>query len=87
MSAEIINGLTGLTDQQVLDGISRGDIHPNSRTVAQHRGLSPQEIFRHLPEARFAVGALFAISDEKLIKLERIQAKISARFKLQKTQA
>lgn len=67
---QVVNLLTGLTDQQVLNGIYRGDIHPNSRTVAQHRELSPQEIFRHLPEARFAVGVLRDISDEELAALE-----------------
>ena len=69
------NKLTHMTDQEVLDGIRQGEIHPNSRTVAQHN-ISPQEIFCHLPKSRFAIGVLYTISDEEQSDIDRRAAEV-----------
>lgn len=47
--------LTGFTREQVISGIRRGEIHPNSRVVAQH-SISPQEITEAMPPPNMMVG-------------------------------
>jgi len=57
--------LTGLTREQVLDGIKDGTIHSQSRVVAIHE-ISPQEISWRIETPGIMVGVGPDISPEEL---------------------